>query len=152
MAAFGMLGKERKSKKTILIFQFLRMRYFFISVFLFACATINAQSKDELAIRKVLTDQNTAWNRGDIDAFMEGYWKNDSLMFIGKSGITYGWTNTLNNYKRSYPDIMTMGILTFTILHLKKFSKDYYQVIGKWFLKRSVGDVGGHFTLIFRKV
>jgi ketosteroid isomerase-like protein len=128
------------------------MKYFLISAFLFACTTINAQSKDEQAIRKVLEVQNNAWNRGDIEEFMEGYWKNDSLMFIGNSGITYGWTNTLNNYKKGYPDTATMGKLTFTLLHLTKLSKDYYRVIGKWLLKRSVGDVGGYFTLILRKV
>lgn len=111
-----------------------------------------AQPKDESAIRKVLADQNAAWNRGDIDQFMKGYWENDSLMFIGKSGATYGWTNTLNNYKKGYPDTATMGKLTFTLLHIKKLSKEYYHVTGKWFLKRSVGDVGGHFTLVFRKI
>ncbi|MEK7225544.1 MAG: DUF4440 domain-containing protein, partial [Bacteroidota bacterium] len=63
-------------------------------LFLLVSITATAQSKDEKAILKVLDDQNAAWNRGDIDAFMKGYWENDSLMFVGKSGVTYGWTNT----------------------------------------------------------
>jgi ketosteroid isomerase-like protein len=108
--------------------------------------------KDEASIRQLLATQSAAWNRGDIDGFMQGYWENDSLMFIGKSGVTYGWTNTLNNYKKGYPDTASMGQLTFTLLHVKKLSKEYYHVTGKWFLKRSIGDVGGHFTLVFRKI
>jgi len=56
-----------------------------------------AQSGDEQAIRQLLDTQTAAWNRGDIDSFMNGYWENDSLMFIGKTGVTYGWTNTLKN-------------------------------------------------------
>ena len=115
--------------------------------------TVFAQSaSDEAAIRQLLARQSADWNRGDIDNFMKGYWENDSLMFIGKSGVTYGWTNTLNNYKKGYPDTASMGKLTFTLLHVKPISKDHYYVTGKWFLKRSIGDVGGHFTLLFRKI
>lgn len=121
-------------------------------IFLFICNGALAQSKDEQAIRQLLAIQNAAWNRGDIDSFMKGYWENDSLMFIGKSGVTYGWTNTLNNYKKGYPDKANMGELTFTLFHIKKLSKKYYHVTGKWFLKRSVGDVGGYFTLLFHKI
>jgi ketosteroid isomerase-like protein len=112
----------------------------------------NAQSKDEWAIRKVLDQQTAAWNRGDIDAFMIGYWENDSLMFIGKSGVTYGWKNTLNNYKKNYADTAAMGKLVFTLLKVKMVSKKYYHVTGKWFLQRTIGDIDGHFTLLFRKI
>lgn len=112
----------------------------------------NAQSKDETNIRSLLAEQTAAWNRGDITSFMSGYWQNDSLMFIGKSGVTYGWTNTLNNYKKGYPDTAAMGKLTFTLIQVKKLSKKYYHVTGKWFLKRTVGDIGGHFTLLFQKI
>ncbi|MBN8673774.1 MAG: DUF4440 domain-containing protein [Chitinophagales bacterium] len=111
-----------------------------------------AQSKDEKTIRDLLAEQTAAWNRGDIESFMKGYWENDSLMFIGKSGVTYGWTNTLNNYKKGYPDTAAMGKLTFTLIKLEKISRKYFQVVGKWFLKRSIGDVGGHYTLLLRKI
>ena len=111
-----------------------------------------AQSKDETAIRKLLDDQTKAWNRGDIDNFMTGYWENDSLMFIGKSGVTYGWKNTLSNYKKNYPDTAAMGQLSFTILDVKKLSPKYYHVIGKWHLKRSIGDLNGHYTLLFENI
>lgn len=106
----------------------------------------------EKAIRNILAEQTAAWNRGDVTQFMNGYWENDSLMFIGKSGVTYGWTNTLNNYKKGYPDTAAMGQLTFNLIQIKKLSKKYYHIIGKWFLKRSIGDVGGHYTLLFKKI
>jgi len=113
---------------------------------------ITAQQGEEAAIRKVLNSQTEAWNRGDIEGFMKGYWENDSLMFIGKSGITYGWINTLNNYKKGYPDTASMGKLIFNLISVKRLSKKYYHVVGKWFLKRSVGDIGGHYNLLFQKI
>jgi|SRR5688572_26511329 ketosteroid isomerase-like protein len=111
-----------------------------------------AQSKDESTIRNILNEQTTAWNRGDLEAFMKGYWDNDSLQFIGKSGVTYGWKNTLNNYKKGYPDTAAMGKLSFDILLVKRLSNDYYHVVGKWYLHRSIGDLNGHYTLLFRKI
>ncbi len=111
-----------------------------------------AQSKAETTIRKILDEQTKSWNAGDIEGFMRGYWKNDSLMFIGKSGITYGWNNTLNNYKKGYPDTTAMGKLSFNIISVKKLSKKYYQVVGKWHLKRSIGDLAGHYTLLLKKI
>jgi hypothetical protein len=108
--------------------------------------------RNETAIRKILNEQTTTWNSGNIESFMKGYWKNDSLMFIGKSGVTYGWTNTLNNYKRGYPDTATMGKLTYIIIEVKKLSRQFYHVTGNWHLKRSVGDAGGYYTLLFRKI
>ncbi len=110
------------------------------------------QSKDEMSIRKILQTQTMAWNDGQIEKFMNGYWQSDSLMFIGKSGITYGWQKTLDNYKKGYPDTAAMGKLDFTLLKLKPLSSTYYFVIGKWHLARSIGDVGGAFTLLFRKI
>ena len=111
-----------------------------------------SQLKEEKEIRKLLDTQIDAWNRGNIDEFMIGYWNNDSLMFIGKNGVTYGYTNTLKNYKKSYSDTAQMGKLNFDLLQVKKISADAYFVVGKWFLKRSVGDIGGHYTLLFRKI
>ena len=110
------------------------------------------QSKNERAIRKILDTQTESWNKGDLQNFMIGYWENDSLMFIGKSGITYGYTNTLNNYKKGYPDTTAMGKLAFNIISVKRLSGRYYHVVGKWYLKRSIGDLSGHYTLLFKKV
>ena len=128
------------------------MRKLLFAFFLLTTSLAFSQSKDESAIRKILDDQTAAWNRGDIDGFMKGYWESDSLMFIGKSGVTYGWSNTLKNYKKNYPDTAAMGKLAFTLIQVKKLSIEYYHVTGKWLLKRSIGDIGGHYTLLFRKI
>ena len=124
----------------------------FLSVALLFSAWIHAQSKDALLIRAAMDEQVNAWNAGDIDRFMNTYWHDDSLMFIGKSGVTYGWENTLKNYKKGYPDTAAMGKLDFQLLSVKRLSAIYFSVVGKWHLKRSVGDVAGAFTLLFRKV
>lgn len=118
----------------------------------FLSLTAFGQSNDEKEVRKILNTQNEAWNRGEVDAFMVGYWENDSLMFIGSTGITYGYQNTLANYKKRYPDTAAMGKLTFTLIQVKPLSSEYIHVTGKWHLKRTVGDIGGHFTLVFRKI
>ncbi len=110
-----------------------------------------AQNKDIVAIQSILDNQIKAWNNGDLDAFMVGYLHSDSLVFIGKSGPTYGYANTLANYKKSYPDKSHMGTLQFEIISFKPLNKDHYFVIGKWKLIRSVGDLNGVYTLLFRK-
>jgi len=128
-------------------------KYALLCTSLFFVTLLPAQSnKDEKEIMDLLNRQTISWNKGNLDEFMSGYWKNDSLMFVGKSGITYGYANTLNNYKKNYDSQEKMGKLFFEILKIKKLAPDYYWVLGKWFLKRSVGDVGGHYTLLFRKI
>jgi ketosteroid isomerase-like protein len=113
----------------------------------------NLKNKDKLAIGQILTQQVEAWNEGDLEKFMDGYWVSDSLRFIGKSGITYSWKTTLANYKKSYPDKATMGKLNFEILHLEGVGKKAAFVIGKWHLKRpEKGDVSGYFSLLWRKI
>lgn len=123
-----------------------------VFICLASLAATAQQSKDELAVRQVLVAQNLAWNNGDIAGFMKGYWHSDSLMFIGKSGVTYGWQNTLNNYRKSYPDTTAMGQLHFDIIEVKRLSVLYFHVVGKWHLSRTAGDLQGHFTLLFKKV
>lgn len=129
------------------------MKHFFAFLFFsFFSFIVLAQSKDEQAIRKILNDQTKEWNNGNLEKFMSGYWQSDSLVFIGKNGPVYGYTNALNNYKKGYPDTAAMGKLHFEIVSIKKLSGDYYFVIGKWFLKRSAGDIKGVYTLLFRKI
>ena len=111
-----------------------------------------AQSKDEINIREILEEQTKAWNQGDIEKFMQGYWKNDSLMFIGKTGINWGWQKTLENYKRGYPDTTAMGKLSFDIILVKKLSSEYYYVVGNWMLARSIGNLSGYYNLLFKKI
>ncbi len=121
---------------------------FLISIMTFA----QSNKKDEISIRKLLDQQTKAWNKGDIEGFMQGYWKNDSLMFIGKTGINWGWQKTLDNYKKSYPDTVSMGKLSFDIILVKNLSPEYYYVVGKWMLKRSIGDLRGYYNLLLRKI
>lgn len=129
------------------------MKKLFILILLISSTIAFAQNKDEQQILSILDAQSKAWNTGKIDQFMKGYWQSDSLMFIGSSGITYGYDATLKNYYKRYPDRDAMGQLTFTILKLNRISNDSYFVIGKWFLKREKnGDVGGHFTLLWKKI
>ena len=128
-------------------------KYGFILAAVLSALLASAQSKkDEKEITDLLNRQTVSWNKGNLNEFMSGYWNNDSLMFIGKGGVTYGYANTLNNYKKNYDSNEKMGKLFFEILKLKKLAPDYYWVLGKWFLKRTVGDVGGHYTLLFRKI
>ncbi|MBL0267612.1 MAG: nuclear transport factor 2 family protein [Chitinophagaceae bacterium] len=124
-----------------------------LSLFLLCSSyLLAAQSKDEKAILQMLETQNQAWNRGDVSGFMKGYWENDSLMFIGKSGVTYGYQNTLENYKKGYPDTAAMGKLTTKQIKMIRVSKQYYFIVGKWYLKRSIGDISGHYNLLVRKI
>jgi ketosteroid isomerase-like protein len=128
------------------------MKKFLLLPALFFSLIAFSQSGDALSIRNVLNDQVKAWNNGDIETFMQGYWKNDSLMFIGKSGINWGWQKTLESYKKRYPDTTAMGQLSFDIILVKELSPEYYYVVGKWMLKRSIGDLTGHYNLLLRKI
>ena len=113
---------------------------------------VHAQKNDEKAIRSVLEKQTQAWNKGNIDEFMHGYWQSDQLVFISKNGPKYGYAATLENYKKNYPGKAEMGILNFDSLQLKKLSFEYYYVSGKFHLQRTIGNLQGYFTLLFRKI
>jgi ketosteroid isomerase-like protein len=117
-----------------------------------SCMAVSAQTEPEKAIQKVMADQAEAWNRGSVDDFMKGYWNDDSLVFVGQSGLTYGYQQTLANYKKHYDTPEKMGKLFFTLLSIKQVSPDYCFVLGKWLLKRPVGDVGGTYSLLFHKI
>lgn len=128
-----------------------------IKTFVWAClmlcsVTLFAQNADEKAIKDAMHKQELDWNKGDIDAFMQGYWNSEELTFIGKNGIKKGWQTTLNNYKKSYPNKDMMGELTFKLLELKPLSADTYYVVGEWHLKRKQDNPGGIFTLIWKKI
>ncbi len=124
---------------------------FLISVLLASAASAQTP-KDELAVRTILGNQKSAWNAGDPEKFMKGYWESDSLKFIGKSGITYGWQATLDRYRKSYPTKDSMGILSFDILHVEDLGKKHMMVTGKWMLERQNDTPAGHFLLIWKKI
>jgi ketosteroid isomerase-like protein len=125
--------------------------YFFTLLFLLTTAVVFAQTQDETAIREMLSKQVAEWNKGNIEGYMKGYWKNDSLVFIGKNGPNYGYKKTLARYKKAYPDARAMGQLTSTLLRFERLSDSYYFVIGKWHLARKDGDLSGAFTLLLKK-
>ena len=129
------------------------MQKLLLLVFIMATTAACAQPKrEEAAIRKLLNRQTLSWNIGDVEGFMQTYWKSDSLMFIGKNGVVRGWQQTLNNYKKGYPDTAAMGKLSFDIIQVKPLAKDLYFVVGKWMLQRTAGDLGGHYTLLLRRI
>jgi ketosteroid isomerase-like protein len=128
-------------------------KYLFLSLLSIAIALVShSRQSDESKIRAILQQQTEAWNAGNLELFMQGYWKSDSLLFIGSSGVTYGWQKTLDNYKRGYPNRQAMGILKFEILKVQRLSADHFFVVGKWMLQREVGNLSGHYTLIWRLI
>ena len=128
------------------------MKVIFLLLFFLATIFCSAQSGDEDPIRKLMQTQTECWNRGDLEGFMQTYWKNDSLTFIGRHGVTHGWQQTLDNYKKSYPDKAAMGTLSFDILEVKKLSADYYYVTGGWKLQRATDAPSGYYTLLLKKI
>ena len=132
------------------------MKTFLIPIVLFCTAIVSLAQSDAQKtkitdeIRAVMNKQASDWNRGDIPAFMEGYWKSDQLTFVS-TRVTKGWQPTLENYKKSYPDKAAMGVLTFSDLEITVISKDAAVVLGSWSLQREKDKPGGKFTLIFRK-
>ena len=104
-------------------------------------------------VRQALEEQAACWSAGDLECYMAGYWKSDSLLFIGSRGLTYGWQQTLDNYKRGYPDASAMGKLQFNVKEFRSLAPETMLVVGKWHLQRDAdkGDLEGHFSVIFKK-
>jgi len=127
-----------------------------LSFFVFIISAMSVQAQSDKAVKEVKTllqSQAEDWNTGDIEAFMEGYWKSDKLQFIGSRGVTYGWQQTLENYKKGYPDKATMGQLSFDLIDVTRQSRNVVSVTGKFMLKREeMDDASGHFLLIVKKI
>jgi uncharacterized protein (TIGR02246 family) len=124
------------------------MRYLLLSILLTAC-TGSFQPADEAAIRTVMTDQEAAWDRGDIPGFMEGY--SDTVCFIGGRGRTCGRQAVSANYQRKYPDKAAMGDLTFGIQEVMPLGSSHAWLTGTWQLVRTADTLGGGFTLLWVK-
>ncbi len=135
----------------------LHMKLFYLilasSLFL-SSPKVQSQSEtdDQKAILSVMKMQESAWSKNDLEGFMQGYWKSDSLKFFGGNGITYGWEQTLANYKKGYPTAEHSGTLTFKIHSITNIEEESYYVMGEYFLKRNVGDANGTFLIIFKKI
>jgi len=119
---------------------------------LFSCGPITTEAQDKEEILSVMKLQEQAWSANDLEGFMKGYWKNDALKFFGSSGLTKGWQQTLDNYKKGYPTKEQSGTLNFKIHDVSKIDDGSYWVMGEYFLKRSVGDANGVFLIIFKKI
>jgi ketosteroid isomerase-like protein len=109
------------------------------------------RSTDREAITAVLNAQQAAWNRGDVEAFLVGYWHSPELTFSGTSGVSRGWDGVLARYKKNYPDRSSMGQLDFSELEFRFLVPDGALVLGRWHLKREKDDIGGVFSLVWQR-
>ncbi len=126
---------------------------FFIMLIVNRMSYSQATNSAELdSIKTYLNQQQNCWNDGSIECFMIYYWKSDSLRFIGKDGITFGWEATFARYKERYPDKSAMGKLDFDILYSETYSSQIIIIIGSWHLTRENDNLGGHFSLIWKKI
>lgn len=123
-----------------------------VSIVLFTSFNSITVNDDEIAIRKVMADQQQAWNDYDLEGFMQGYWKSEELKFYGTNGVTYGWNNTLARYKKGYPSKEHTGTLKFVLNDISKIDQTSYYVMGEYHLERSVGNADGIFMIIFKKI
>jgi uncharacterized protein (TIGR02246 family) len=129
--------------------------FFGLAIFaigLSSCGSDELSKTDEDAIRKVFKMTEDAWNEGNIETFMEGYWKSDMLVFVGAQGPVYGYQATMERYRKNYPGQEAMGKLSFDILDIRKIDKNTVIFIGKFHLSRTIGDMQGHYTLIWKKI
>jgi ketosteroid isomerase-like protein len=119
-----------------------------ITIVTISCSNTTSENA---AIMKVMNAQEQAWSDGNVDEFMKGYWQSDSLMFVGKNGIKYGWQTTLDNYKKSYPDKAAMGKLEFEVIKLEVNGESAF-MLGKWSLIRAEDNPNGYFDLYWKKI
>jgi len=119
-----------------------------------ACSTKEPQVNylaEKAAIRKLLDAQITGWNNGNLQAYMQGYAKTDSLRFASGNNVRYGWQQTLTSYQRGYPDKKAMGLLTFPAIDIRIIGPETALIFGKWHLQRAKDNPHGLFTLIMQK-
>ena len=110
-----------------------------------------AEDKDVAAVRAVIESQAAAWNRGDIEGYMEGYAKEDATTFVSGDAVTRGWQTVLERYQARYDTRAKMGTLSFSELELKPLGPYYIMASGRWQLARDADTPHGRFTLIFRR-
>ena len=103
------------------------------------------------AVRAVLDAQKDAWNRGDIEGFMDGYERSPDIVFLSGDNVSRGWQTVHDRYQKNYNSRDKMGTLEFSDLEVNVVSKDTAVMIGRWHLSRANDQPHGRFTLIFRK-
>jgi uncharacterized protein (TIGR02246 family) len=116
------------------------------------CAAPEQASTSVAEIKSVLTAQQDAWNRGDIDAFMNGYARSASTVFVSQDEVSRGWETVRDRYRVKYSDRTKMGTLTFSEIEVTMVSPDAAVVLGRWRLKRTSDEPHGRFTLIFKRL
>lgn len=128
----------------------------YLIILIFLSSSLIAQAikdSDKTKILFELEQQRIAWNNGDLEGYMNGYWNSDSLKFVGKRGVQYGWKATLENYKKGYPNKEAMGYLSFEVISLEELGSNSAFMIGKWKLDYpDKPSVEGHFTLLYKKI
>lgn len=130
----------------------LRAGLLLISLTLAACPSMTPDTNaDSVEIRSLLAEQAAAWNRGDIDGFMQGYWNSEQLRFASGDSVTYGWAAANQRYHAHYPDRAAMGTLDFSDLAVEPLAPDAALVFGHWSLQREHDRPHGLFTLLLRK-
>ena len=107
--------------------------------------------KEKSEIENLLAIQVKAWNEGKLEKFMETYRNSAELSIVGSRGPTFGWQETMANYKKGYPDKAAMGTLKFTVIDISKIDRKTVYVIGKFELTRESGNLSGYFTLVTQK-
>jgi ketosteroid isomerase-like protein len=113
--------------------------------------TVSASTHSAAEIRAVMSAQVAAWNRGDIDGFMEGYARSDATQFVSGDKITRGWQTVRDRYRKKYSSREKMGRLTFSDIEITPLSADAAIVLGRWQLVRQTDKPHGIFTLLFRR-
>jgi uncharacterized protein (TIGR02246 family) len=116
------------------------------------CAEPEQPPNSVAEIQSVLTTQQDAWNRGDIDAFMTGYAQSASTVFVSEDEVTRGWETVRDRYRVKYSNRTKMGILSFSEIEVTMLSPDAAVVLGRWRLKRANDQPHGRFTLIFKRL
>jgi uncharacterized protein (TIGR02246 family) len=141
----------RKISRSVSCFSTLGVLWLLAGLGSLAAHSNEDRSSDRQAITAVLGAQQSAWNRGDVDAFLVGYWHSPELTFSGSAGVSRGWDGVLARYKKNYPDRAAMGQLDFSDLELRFLGPDAALVLGRWHLKREKDDIGGVFSLVWQR-
>ncbi|MFM2195218.1 MAG: hypothetical protein RL092_818 [Bacteroidota bacterium] len=133
----------------ILDSMFKLLIYSILALGIFACVD---KSDIQYDIRNVMKKQQDAWNSGNLEGFMDGYWRSDSLRFLSKDGVTMGWKASLLRYQKAYPSQEAMGQLKFENLRIEVLSGEEAYADGRWNLFRSSDTLSGHFTLLWKRI
>ena len=129
-----------------------KLLFLFATILTLSSCSTSTEEQDKKEILAIMDVQQIAWSKHDLEGFMKGYWKSDSLKFYGSNGITYGWDKTLANYKKGYPTPDHSGTLKLKINDITKIETASYYVMGAYHLTRKVGDANGVFMIIFKKI